>query len=82
MVPAQDRVGCDDGRDACENAATEDLAFMLNEAGFETGIDVGGLRKAVAVAERLTDQQLGGRITKWWVGQAGEGAATTAEAAA
>ena len=74
--------GCPFAPGAAGNLATEDLAFMLNEAGFETGIDVGGLRRAVAVAERLIDQQLGGRITRWWVSQADESAATTAEAAA
>ena len=36
---------------------------MLGEAGFETGIDVDGLRRAVAIAGELTGQTLGGRIT-------------------
>ena len=32
---------------------------MLTQAGFETGIDVGRLRRAVAIAEELTGQTLG-----------------------
>jgi hydroxymethylglutaryl-CoA lyase len=55
--------GCPFAPGASGNLATEDLVFMLNEAGFETGIDVEDLRRAVAVAERLTGQSLGGRIT-------------------
>ena len=55
--------GCPFAPGATGNLATEDLVFMVSEAGFETGIDVGGLRKAVAVAEELTGQSLGGRIT-------------------
>ena len=55
--------GCPFAPGATGNLATEDLVFMLAEAGFETGIDVGGLRRAVAIAEELTGQTLGGRIT-------------------
>ena len=55
--------GCPFAPGATGNLATEDLVFMLTEAGFETGIDVGGLRRAVAIAEELTGQTLGGRIT-------------------
>ena len=32
MVPAQDGVGSDDGGDACENAATENLALRSESA--------------------------------------------------
>ena len=38
---------------------------MFEASGFETGIDIDGLRKAVGVAERLTGLKLGGRITKF-----------------
>jgi len=55
--------GCPFAPGASGNLATEDLVFMLNEAGFDTGIDVEKLRPAIAVAERLTGQSLGGRIT-------------------
>jgi hydroxymethylglutaryl-CoA lyase len=55
--------GCPFAPGASGNLATEDLVDMLNEAGYNTGIDVEKLRTAVAVAERLTGQSLGGRIT-------------------
>lgn len=55
--------GCPFAPGASGNLATEDLVFMLNESGFETGIDVEALRPAIKVAERLTGQSLGGRIT-------------------
>ena len=55
--------GCPFAPGATGNLATEDLVFMLTEAGFETGIDLDGLRRAVAVAEGLTGRSLGGRIT-------------------
>ncbi len=55
--------GCPFAPGATGNLATEDLVFMLAEAGFETGIDVEALRRAVAIAEELTGQRLGGRIT-------------------
>ncbi len=61
--------GCPFAPGATGNLATEDLVFMLNEAGYDTGVDVAGLRKAVKVAEGLTEQSLGGRITSWYVGQ-------------
>jgi hydroxymethylglutaryl-CoA lyase len=38
---------------------------MVERCGFETGIDLKGLRKAVAVAEKHTAQKLGGRILSW-----------------
>jgi hydroxymethylglutaryl-CoA lyase len=59
--------GCPFAPGATGNLATEDLVFMLEEAGFETGIDIEGLRKAVAIAERLTEQSLGGRLTPFFV---------------
>jgi hydroxymethylglutaryl-CoA lyase len=55
--------GCPFAPGASGNLATEDLVFMLNESGYETGIDVEALRHAVAIAERLTGQSLGGRIS-------------------
>jgi hydroxymethylglutaryl-CoA lyase len=61
--------GCPFAPGAAGNVATEDLAFMFESSGFETGIDMSGLRNAVGVAERLTGLKLGGRITKWWLSQ-------------
>ena len=61
--------GCPFAPGAAGNLATEDLAFMLNESGYRTGIDVAGLRTAVVIAERLLDRPLGGRISQWWLSQ-------------
>lgn len=61
--------GCPFAPGATGNLATEDLVFMLNEAGFETGIDMMGLRKAVGVAEAKVGRPLGGRIMGWYRSQ-------------
>ncbi|MSO70042.1 MAG: hydroxymethylglutaryl-CoA lyase [Alphaproteobacteria bacterium] len=61
--------GCPFAPGASGNLATEDLVFMLNEAGYETGIDVEGLRRAVMIAERLTGQSFGGRMTNFFRAQ-------------
>ncbi|NQV81945.1 MAG: hydroxymethylglutaryl-CoA lyase, partial [Alphaproteobacteria bacterium] len=73
--------GCPFAPGAAGNLATEDLAFMLNESGYDTGIDIHGLRRAVIVAERLTGQKLGGRITQWWLSKERKLAAEAAQAA-
>ncbi|MEQ8249068.1 MAG: hydroxymethylglutaryl-CoA lyase [Alphaproteobacteria bacterium] len=73
--------GCPFAPGAAGNLATEDLVFMLNESGYDTGIDVAGLRRAVTIAERLTGQKLGGRITQWWLSQERKRAAEAAQAA-
>lgn len=73
--------GCPFAPGAAGNIATEDLVFMLNESGYETGIEVAKLRRAVIVAERLVGIPLGGRITKWWVSQERKKAAAAAQAA-
>jgi len=57
--------GCPFAPGASGNVATEDLVYMLNEAGFDTGIDWKALRPAVTLAEELTRQQLGGRVLQW-----------------
>lgn len=61
--------GCPFAPGASGNVATEDLVYMLTEAGFTTGIDMQGLRKAVQAAELATGQHLGGRIIKWMQSQ-------------
>lgn len=57
--------GCPFAPGASGNVATEDLVYLLEEAGFSTGIDMQGLRKAVQAAQVATGQHLGGRILKW-----------------
>jgi hydroxymethylglutaryl-CoA lyase len=73
--------GCPFAPGAKGNVATEDLVFMLEQSGYETGIDVGGLLRAVGVAERLVGLKLGGRITEWWLSQERKKAKAAAEAA-
>ena len=62
--------GCPFAPGASGNVATEDLVYMLEESGFDTGIDINALRDAVQVAEVATGQHLGGRILKWMQSQA------------
>ena len=57
--------GCPFAPGATGNVATEDMVHMLERSGYNTGIDIEGLRKAVAVAETYTQQKLGGRIVTW-----------------
>ena len=57
--------GCPFAPGATGNVATEDVVHMLERSGFETAIDMEGLRKAVAVAEKYTELKLGGRVLTW-----------------
>ncbi len=57
--------GCPFAPGSSGNLATEDLVLMLAQCGFETGIDVEGLRKAIKVAEGLVERTLGGRTMPW-----------------
>ncbi|MFP5383314.1 MAG: hydroxymethylglutaryl-CoA lyase, partial [Gammaproteobacteria bacterium] len=58
--------GCPFAPGATGNVATEDLVYMLEASGFDTGISVEGLREAVAIAARATQKpELGGRILSW-----------------
>lgn len=58
--------GCPFAPGATGNVATEDLAYMLEASGLDTGISVEGLREAVAIAARATQKrELGGRILTW-----------------
>lgn len=62
--------GCPFAPGASGNLATEDLVYLLDEAGFHTGIDFASLIDAVAVAEQATGQSLGGKIMSWVRSQA------------
>lgn len=57
--------GCPFAPGATGNVATEDVVHMAERSGFETGIDVEALRKAVKIAAGLTGQELGGRVLSW-----------------
>ncbi|MFZ5756811.1 MAG: hydroxymethylglutaryl-CoA lyase [Pseudomonadota bacterium] len=62
--------GCPFAPGATGNVATEDLVYMLEASGLDTGIDVGALREAVAIAARATGKpDLGGRILTWMTSQ-------------
>lgn len=58
--------GCPFAPGASGNLATEDLVFMLNESGYETGIDMAALDDAVAAAGRATGVPVGGKIMPWY----------------
>lgn len=57
--------GCPFAPGAAGNVATEDLASMLGQMGYETGIDVTKLLTTVCLAEKLVGRPLGGRMVPW-----------------
>ena len=57
--------GCPFAPGAAGNLATEDVVLMAEQCGFSTGLDIRQLRAAIALAERLVGQQLGGRTSRW-----------------
>jgi hydroxymethylglutaryl-CoA lyase len=57
--------GCPFAPGASGNVATEDLVFMFNDIGFETGIDFDALLDAVETAGKLLAAAHGGRIVPW-----------------
>lgn len=65
--------GCPFAPGAAGNLATEDLVLMATQCGFATGIDLGRLREAIALAENLTQRKLGGRSSAWLDRQAQRG---------
>ncbi|PCJ45106.1 MAG: hydroxymethylglutaryl-CoA lyase [Moraxellaceae bacterium] len=61
--------GCPFAPGASGNVATEDLVYMLEEAGFNTGIQLDKLKIAIEVAAQATGQSLGGSIYRWMLSQ-------------
>lgn len=57
--------GCPFAPGASGNVATEDVVMMLEQMGFSTGIDLGGLLRAAALAQELTGAAPGGRASAW-----------------
>lgn len=57
--------GCPFAPGATGNVATEDLVYLLEACGFDTGIDIHALREAVTIATRVTQRPQGGRIQSW-----------------
>jgi hydroxymethylglutaryl-CoA lyase len=57
--------GCPFAPGASGNVATEDVVMMLQQMGFETGIDLPKLLQASALARELTGTAPGGRALAW-----------------
>ncbi len=57
--------GCPFAPGASGNVATEDVAMMLEQMGFDTGINLDALLRASDLAEELTGTAPGGRSKPW-----------------
>lgn len=57
--------GCPFAPGASGNVATEDVVMMLEQMGFDTGIDLFGLMQASQLARDLTGTAPGGRSSAW-----------------
>lgn len=57
--------GCPFAPGASGNVATEDVVMMVQQMGFETGIDLGRLMRAADLARALTGTAPGGRASPW-----------------
>lgn len=60
--------GCPFAPGAAGNLATEDLVSMLNQVGFDTGIDLDKLRDSIALVEELVQHPVGGRTLAYQAG--------------
>lgn len=58
--------GCPFARGAAGNVPTEDVAFLCHELGIETGLDLGKLARAAAMAEGIIGEPLPGKYYKTW----------------
>lgn len=56
--------GCPFAPGAAGNVATEDVVFMLNEMGIETGIELSSLLACVEMVKPLTNRELTGHFHK------------------
>jgi len=57
--------GCPFAPGASGNVATEDVVMMLQQMGYDTGIDMRALLAAAALAKSLTGTAPGGRAMPW-----------------
>ena len=57
--------GCPFAPGASGNVATEDVVMMLEQMGFDTGIELDGLMRAAELARELTGTAPGGRASAW-----------------
>lgn len=65
--------GCPFAPGATGNVATEDLVYLFESVGLDTGIDLQALREVIALAARATGRELGGRIMRWIESQEARG---------
>ncbi len=65
--------GCPFAPGATGNVATEDLVYLLESCGFDSGISIAQLRPAVDIAAEVTGQTLGGNILRWMASQEASG---------
>ncbi|MCC1496191.1 hydroxymethylglutaryl-CoA lyase [Alcanivorax sp. 1008] len=65
--------GCPFAPGATGNVATEDLVYLFEAAGLDTGIDIQALREVIKLAARATGRELGGRIIHWIQSQEARG---------
>ena len=66
--------GCPFATGASGNVATEDAVMMLEQMGYDTGVDLKRLLEASDLATRLTGTAPGGRAREWLRGQVGASA--------
>lgn len=57
--------GCPFAPGASGNVATEDVVMMLEQMGFDTGINLDRLMRAAELAQKLTGTAPGGRTSTW-----------------
>ena len=57
--------GCPFAPGASGNVATEDVVMMLEQMGYDTGIDLDGLMRASELAQKLSGTAPGGRASAW-----------------
>ncbi|MDF1628422.1 MAG: hydroxymethylglutaryl-CoA lyase [Alcanivoracaceae bacterium] len=65
--------GCPFAPGATGNVASEDLVYLFEAAGLDTGIDIQALRQVIELAARATGRELGGRIIHWIKSQEARG---------
>lgn len=58
--------GCPFAPGASGNLATEDLALMLEQSGYQTGLSLEGLVRAADLAAALLGGDVGGRVIPWY----------------
>lgn len=61
--------GCPFAPGAAGNLATEDLVFMLEKMGYETGVNFDALWQVIHQLESVIARPIGGRIRSWYDSQ-------------